>query len=400
MYDLLRGLRIVEGAAFIAGPSCGLYFAQMGAEVVRFDAIGGGPDAKRWPLAENGASFYWEGLNKGKKSVAIDLGRPQGRELAQRLATSGDGLFVTNYPVEGFLSYAKLAERRKDLICLRVMGWADGTPAVDYTVNAAVGVPLMTGPADSQAPVNHVLPAWDLLTGAYGAFALLAAERDRRTAGAGREIRLALSDIAAATMGNLGQVAEVMAQNGDRPRSGNDLFGAFGRDFITRDGKRLMVVAITRRQWEKLLEILELGAAIAVVEAATGVFLAEDEGARFIHRHRLNPLFETAFAARDSAVLAPLFDAAGVCWSRYQSLAEAVAGDARLFAGNEIFSAVAHPGGGTYPTPGCAARLPQDKRGAAAPSPRLGAHTDEVLAEWLGMSSREIGTLHDQGLVA
>jgi 2-methylfumaryl-CoA isomerase len=400
MYRLLRGLRIVEGAAFIAGPSCGLYLAQMGAEVVRFDAIGGGPDARRWPLAQNGASLYWEGLNKGKKSVAIDLNRPQGRELAQRIATTGDGLFVTNYPAEGFLSYAKLSALRENLICLRVMGWADGTPAVDYTVNAAVGVPLMTGPAELQTPVNHVLPAWDLLAGAYAAFALLAAERERHNSGRGREIRLALSDIAAATMGNLGQVAEVLAQNGDRQRSGNDLFGAFGRDFATRDGKRLMVVAITRRQWEKLVEVLAIGPAVQAAEAATGVSFAVDEGARFTHRHALNPLFEAAFAARDADALAPLFDAAGVCWSRYQSLAEAVAEDDRLFTGNEIFSAVSHAGGGTYPTPGCAARLPQDERKAAAPSPRLGAHTDEILAEWLGMSSGEIGALHDQGLVA
>ena len=59
------------------------------------------------------------------------------------------------------------------------MGWADGKPAVDYTVNAAVGVPLMTGPEDATGPVNHVLPAWDLLTGAYAAFSLVAAERAR-----------------------------------------------------------------------------------------------------------------------------------------------------------------------------------------------------------------------------
>jgi 2-methylfumaryl-CoA isomerase len=400
MYDLLRGMRIVEGAAFIAGPSCGLHFSQLGAEVVRFDTIGGGPDAKRWPVADNGASFYWEGLNKGKKSVAIDLNRPRGRELAQRLATAGDGLFVTNYPVEGFLSYARLAALRTDLICLRVMGWADGAPAVDYTVNAAVGVPLMTGPVDAAAPVNHVLPAWDLLTGAYGAFALLAAERDRRMTAKGREIRLALSDIAAATLGNLGQVAEVLAQNGDRTRSGNDLFGAFGRDFVTRDGKRLMIVGITRRQWEKLVEVLELGPAVGQIEAAAGVSFAEDEGARFTHRAALNPLVEAALAQRDADTLAPLFDAVGICWSRYQSLSEALAGDARLFSGNEIFSEVSHPSGGAYPTPGCAARLPQDERHPAAPSPRLGAQTDEVLAEWLGMSSGEIGALHDQGLVA
>jgi 2-methylfumaryl-CoA isomerase len=400
MYGLLQGLRVVEGAAFIAGPSCGLYLAQMGAEVVRFDAIGGGPDAKRWPLAANGTSLYWEGLNKGKKSVAIDLSRPQGRELAQRLATSADGVFLTNYPAEGFLSYSKLAARRADLICLRVMGWADGSPAVDYTVNAAVGVPLMTGPADLPAPVNHVLPAWDLLAGAYGAFALLAAMHDRRQAGKGREIRLALSDIAAATMGNLGQVAEILAQNGDRPRNGNDLFGAFGRDFMTRDGKRLMIVAITRRQWEKLVEVLDLASLIAEMEATNGVSFTDDEGARFIHRGKLNPLFEAAFAARNADALAPLFDAAGICWSQYQSLAEAVASDDRLFVDNEIFSPVSHPGGGTYPTPGCAARLPQDERSAAAPSPLLGANTDEILSGWLSMTDHEIGTLHDQGLVA
>ena len=86
MYDLLAGLRAVEISAFVAGPTCGLYLAQMGAEVIRVDAIGGGPDFRRWPLADSGESLYWEGLNKAKKSVALDLARPEGRELAQRLA--------------------------------------------------------------------------------------------------------------------------------------------------------------------------------------------------------------------------------------------------------------------------------------------------------------------------
>jgi len=109
MYDLLKGLRVVEGAAFVAGPSCGLYLAQMGAEVIRIDQIGGGPDFRRWPLAPGGDdSLYWEGLNKAKRSVALDLTRPEGRELAARIATApGDqaGLFITNFPAEGFLSH-------------------------------------------------------------------------------------------------------------------------------------------------------------------------------------------------------------------------------------------------------------------------------------------------------
>src|SRR5580658_4940729 len=233
MYELLKGMRVVEAAAFIAGPSCGLHLAQMGAEVIRIDQIGGGPDFGRWPRApEGGASLYWEGLNKAKKSVALDLASPEGRELASRIATApGDnaGLFVTNFPAEGVLSYERLRSRRPDLICVRVMGWPDGRPAVDYTVNCAVGVPLMTGPESDPAPVNHVLPAWDLLAGAYAAFALVAAERARRTTGEGREVRVPLSDLAIASLGHLGQIAEVVTAGRDRPRMGNDLYGAFGR---------------------------------------------------------------------------------------------------------------------------------------------------------------------------
>src|SRR5215211_4854214 len=209
MYDLLKGLRIIEGASFVAAPSCCLHLLQLGAEVIRFDAIGGGPDFYRWPRAENGASFYWEGLNKGKKSIALDLRRPEGRELALRLATApgeNAGLFVTNYPADGFLAHERLAALRPDMITVRVMGWPDGTTAVDYTINCAIGLPAMTGPADSVEPVNHVLPAWDLLTGASAAYALLAAERFRRASGSGQEIRVPLGDVAMATLGHLGQI--------------------------------------------------------------------------------------------------------------------------------------------------------------------------------------------------
>jgi 2-methylfumaryl-CoA isomerase len=393
---LLAGLTVVEGASFIAGPSCGLHLAQLGATVIRFDQIGGGPDARRWPVTADGASLYWEGLNKGKKSVAIDLSRPEGHELAQRIAVAGDGLFVTNFPASGFLSYERLAALREDLVCLRVMGWADGEPAVDYTINAAVGVPLMTGPVGASGPVNHVLPAWDLIAGAYGAFALLAAERERRESGKGREIRLALSDLAAATLGNLGQLAEVLA-HGDRPRAGNDLFGAFGRDFETRDGKRIMIVAITRRQWDGLAEALGVRHDFAAVESAVGADFSGDEGARFVHRDRLVPIVAAQVAARSAEELAASFSINGVCWSHYHSVANAVVQEPRLFSANPIFAPVEHPSG-IYPTPGAAIRLNEGV--PPAPSPRLGADTNEVLATLLGMSGGEIGRLRDEGVVA
>jgi 2-methylfumaryl-CoA isomerase len=402
MYELLTGLRVVEGAAFIAGPSCGLHLAQMGAEVIRFDAIGGGPDYRRWPVAPGGDSLYWEGLNKGKKSIAIDLSRPGGRELAAAIATApgeNAGLFLTNYPVKGFLSHEALAARRPDIITVRVMGWADGSPAVDYTINAAVGVPQMTGPADDDRPVNHVLPAWDLLGGAYAAFAMTSALLRRRISGNGAEIRVPLSDLAASSLSHLGSVAEVLA-TGDRPRMGNDLFGAFGRDFVTADGKRLIVVAITPRQWSGLLKTLDLGDAIAGIEAELGLSFARDEGARFIHRARLFPLFDAAFAARTADALKPAFDTGGVTWGEYQTLHQAVTGDARLFTANPLFETLTHPSGLTYPSSGPAATLSGEARGPVAPAPRLGAHTDQVLAEVLGLDSGAIGRLHDEGLVA
>ncbi len=330
MYALLNGLRVVEASAFVAGPSCGLYLAQLGAEVIRIDQIGGGPDFRRWPLNDAGASLYWEGLNKGKKSVAVDLSRPEGRELAQRIATApGDnaGLFVTNFPVEGFLSYARLRALREDLICVRVMGWPDGRTALDYTVNAAIGVPMMTGPANTAAPVNHVLPAWDFLTGSMAAFSLLAAERNRRETGQGREIRLPLSDVALGALGALGQIAEAQALGEDRPRYGNEIYGAFGRDFVTADGERLMVVAITPRQWAGLVGVLGLERQIAELEEDRGVSFAKDEGERFAHRDVLMPLIAAAIAQRTAADLGPALEAGAVCWSQYRTLRRALAED-------------------------------------------------------------------------
>ena len=404
MYNLLAGMRVVEAAAFIAGPSCGLHLAQMGAEVIRIDQIGGGPDFRRWPRApEGGASLYWEGLNKAKKSVALDLSRPEGRELAARIATApgaNAGLFVTNFPAEGFLSYERLSARRSDLICVRVMGWPDGRPAVDYTVNCAVGVPLMTGPENDATPVNHVLPAWDLLAGAYGAFALMAAERSRRETGAGREVRIPLSDLAIASLGHLGQIGEVTTTGHDRARMGNDLYGAFGRDFVTADDRRLMIVAITPRQWTGLVAVLGLGERVAALESELGVSFARDEGARFEHRDRLSPMVAGPIRERGFVELTAAFENQGVTWGPYQTLQQALATDPYFNAANPLLSEIDHPSGWRYLSPGSAATLPASARLTAVAAPVLGRDTDEVLADVLGLTGSEIAGLRDRGLAA
>lgn len=399
MYQLLSGLTVIEASSFVASPTAGLYLAQMGARVIRIDQIGGGPDFLRWPRTPGGHSLYWENLNRAKQSVAIDLSRPEGRALMQRLAASS-GQFLTNFPVDGFLSHGKLAARRPDLVTVRVMGQANGGPALDYTVNAAVGIPGMTGPAElGDTPVNHVLPAWDLLSGAYAAFAMLAAIQHRTVTGLGQEVRIPLADVAIGTVANLGMLAEALQEGQDRPRLGNTVYGAFGRDFATRDGGRLMLMAITPRQWTAMVEVLGIRAEVAAIEAARGVSFAKDEGIRYDHRDLLFPLVEQRVAAWDRAALETALEAKGGCFGGYATMTEA-AGDPALVTENPMFGRTRNPSGASYPAPGPFATLPAQDRGAPEPAPRLGEHTAGVLRELLHLEEAEIAQLAHDGLVA
>ena len=395
MYNLLGDLSVIEASSFVASPTAGLYCAQLGAEVIRVDQIGGGPDFRRWPVTAANDSLYWENLNRAKKSVALDLARPQGRELLQALVRA-TGQLITNFPVKGFMAHDVLAAGCADLITVRVMGWADGSPALDYTVNHAVGYPMLTG--EGPAPVNHVLPGWDLLSGAYAAFALLAALRRRGETGAGSEVRIPLSDVAIGTVANLGSLAEVLYEGHDRPRLGNTVYGLFGRDFVTADGVRTMIVVVTPRQWANLLAALDLGAAVAALEAQRGVSFATDDGLRFTHRDALFPLFEQAIGARRHADLAAAFDAGGIVHSAYRAMSDAVR-DPALVADNPIFGRAANPSGFDYPAAGAFATMPQLERQPPRPAPRNGAHSEEVLTERLKLSSGEIARLIDAGIV-
>ena len=395
MYPLLNGLSVIEASSFVASPSAGLYLAQMGAEVIRVDQIGGGPDFRRWPVTDDNSSLYWENLNRAKKSVALDLSSPQGRELLQELVRK-TGQLVTNFPAEGFLSHAKLSEGRADLITIRVMGWADGSPALDYTVNNSVGYPMLTGTGPE--PVNHVLPAWDLLTGAYAAFAMLAAIRNREQSGKGSEVRIPLSDVAIGTVANLGGIAEVLYSGANRPRLGNAVYGLFGRDFVTADGVRTMIVVVTPRQWANLVSALKLESAVAALEAERAVSFAKDDGLRFTHRDALYPMFEAAIAARSHADLAAAFDSGGVVHSAYRTMQDAV-NDPALVANNPVFGSASNPSGFDYPAAGSFATVPQMERQKPQSAPINGGNSEEILTERLGLSATQIAKLIDAGTV-
>ena len=177
-------MRIIEISSFVAVPLAGMTLAQLGAEVVRVDPVGGAADYHRWPLTADGESIYWAGLNKGKLSAAIDVRSAEGQELITRLIADS-GILITNVAGRQWHSYEKLVELRPDLIHVEVSGRADGGTGVDYTVNAGVGFPMVTGPTELAIPVNHVLPAWDVTCGLYVALAVTAALRHRDATGRG-----------------------------------------------------------------------------------------------------------------------------------------------------------------------------------------------------------------------
>lgn len=402
MQGILKGLRIVEGSAFVAAPLGGMTLAQLGAEVIRFDPIGGGMDHRRWPVTNDGQhSLFWAGLNKGKRSIAVDIRNPRGQELLTRLICApgeGAGLFSTNFPARGWLSYEALRAHRPDLIMVNLIGRRDGGSEVDYTVNPQLGLPYMTGPEGLADPVNHVLPAWDFIAGHLIAVGLLAAERHRRLTGEGQLVQLALKDVGLAMLGNFGMLAEVMVNDSDRPRQGNYLYGAFGRDFVTLDGRRVMVVGLTDLQWRCLCKATGLTQAFAELGARLGLDLNQ-EGNRFRARQAIAQLLEPWFHARTLAEVRHSFTEHRVTWGPYQSVRELIASDPDCSTDNPLFTMLEQPGIGSYLAPATPLDFSQVARLPARPAPRLGEHTDEILVE-LGLSDGEIARLHDDGIVA
>lgn len=404
-YPFLNRLRVIESSAFIAAPLAGLTLAQHGADVIRVDMIGGGIDYGRMPRMPHpdgrGRSLYWTALNKGKRSVAMDLRRPEGRELIQALAAAPGpdaGVLLTNIGTP-WLAHGVLAEKRADLISCTIQGNGDGSTAVDYTVNCATGYPYVTGGGSPERPVNHVLPAWDIACGYQAAFAVLAAVDHRRRTGLGAELKMALSDVALTMLSHLGILPETELLGQERPSIGNHLYGAFGHDFATADGQRVMVVAISVGQWRALLACCGIAEPVAALEARMGLDF-DDEAQRFAGREEIAALVRPWFAGRSLADAQAALEKHKVCWGRYNTVGELLRDDPRVSTANPVFERIRTPGVGEHLSAGSAIRMPAAKRVPTAPAPLLGAHTDEVLIDVLGLDSAAVGRLHDAGIVA
>ncbi|WP_082599327.1 CoA transferase [Nocardioides sp. Root151] len=393
----LAGLRIVEVSSFVATPLCGLTLAQLGAEVIRVEPIGGGPDRTRWPLTDDGTSLYWNGLNPGKQAIEVDLGTAEGRRLVADLVAEA-GILVTNTERWPELTHTALSERRTDVVTVLLTGKHDGGTAVDYTVQAGTGFPLVTGPADQAAPVNHLLPAWDLAAGLYLAVGLLAAERRRAATGRGSEVRVALEDVALAAAGHLGYLADAMLNpSSERTADGNYVYGTFGRDFVTSDGARFMLVALTPRQWSDLRSMTGLGDVIDTLAGALGADF-DDEGDRYRHRGVLAGLVAEWFERHTEAEVTASLGETRILWSPYRTFGDLVADDAAVLRSHPLFGTVDQPGVGRLLAPGSPVYV--DRASAPPrPAPAVGQHTRDVLGDVLGLDAAAVADLLARGVV-
>jgi 2-methylfumaryl-CoA isomerase len=397
----LLDLRVIESSAFVAAPLAGLTLAQFGADVIRVEMIGGGIDYGRLPLMPSGRSLYWTGLNKAKRSIAIDLRRSEGRELVQALVTAdgeNGGVLLTNIASK-WLAHSDLAARRPDLISCTIEGNQDGSTAVDYTVNCAAGYPAMTGTGSINAPVNHVLPAWDIACAFQAGFAIVSAADRRRRTGKGAELRIALSDVAFSMVSHLGVAAEAELLGESRPAIGNHIYGAFGRDFATTDGKRVMVAAISAGQWKALVAACGIEAEVAALQQRCGLDF-DRETDRYQGRDVIAALVEPWCAARGFAEVEAVFNRHRVCWGQYRTTTDLLANDNRVSLTNPIWERIDTTGVGSHRAAGTPIRAQGESRRAMTPAPLLGQHTDEVLLDVLGLDSGAVGRLHDAGIVA
>jgi 2-methylfumaryl-CoA isomerase len=278
-----------------------------------------------------------------------------------------------------------------------LIGKHDGSSAVDYTVNCASGFPIITGPTDE--PINHVLPAWDVAAGLYLATGLLAAERHRLRTGKGQEITIALADVMLATLGNLGYLSDFELNNTQRKPLGNALYGAFGADFATADARRIMVVALTPRQWRNIVTATGLSAEFNAIAQATGLDL-NDEGDRFRARNAICDIFTPWIAARALNELQRIFDQHRVLWGPYQNVGQLMNEDPSCSLKNPMFQRVDQPGVGPHLMPGSPLLFQGMPRPDILPAPELGQHTDEILRELVGCSNTEIRRLRGAGIVA
>ena len=390
----LQGLRVVEFTHMVMGPTCAMVLADMGAEVIKVEPIDGEGTRR---LLGAGAGFF-PMFNRNKKSIGVDLKRPEGAVIARRLAATAD-VVVENFKLGVMkkfgLDYASLAAVDERLIYVSHKGFLPGPyenrTALDEVVQMMGGLAYMTGrPGD---PLRAGTSVNDIMGGMFGAIGTLGALIQRGITGKGMEVQSALYENNVFLMGqHMLQFAVTGRHPAPMPARENPW--AVYDVFTVKDGEQIFLCAVSDAQWQVFCDVLDLP------DLQTDPTLKTNND-RVRVRPQLLATLRERLAHRSAAELTDLFERSGLPYAPIRR-PEDLYGDPHLLATGGLADIELPDGdkaGQTVKTTLLPITMEGERLGVRLQPPRLGAHTGELLAG-LGYDAAEIESFRDQAIVA
>ena len=393
----LNKLRIIDFGTMVAGPFVSTLLADFGAEVIKVEQPRTGDPMRAISPFVGGESLFYNVENRNKKSITIDMRKPEGQALFRRLSEKVDAVVENFRPgtLDGWgIGYDALAKINPRLVMLSISGFGQTGPysdrsGYDRIALAFNGVMHMTGYPD-RAPVRPGIPIADYGTAVYGAFSLMMAlyHRDAQ-GGSGQHIDLALyesifrcTEILCAAYDRLGIV---------RGREGNQHFGsAPGDHFETSDGRYIILTISTDRMFQRLCN------AIGTPELAADP-RNETHADRHSHIDELNSIVARWIKGNDVAVVCKALEEQGVAYAIILNIAD-IMNDPHMQARENIVT-IDHPRIGPIKVPGSVPKMSATPAGPVAAAPALGEHNDEIFRGLLGMSDAELRALSAAGVI-
>jgi crotonobetainyl-CoA:carnitine CoA-transferase CaiB-like acyl-CoA transferase len=403
----LQGIRVLDLSRILAGPWCTQVLADLGAEVIKIERPGAGDDTRQWgpPWLRDAAgretreSAYYLSSNRGKQSVTLDIGRPEGCSVVERLAAKSDVLienFKTGDLARKGLGYEQIRAINPRIIYCSITGFGQTGPRAqqagyDYLVQGMGGLMSITGIPDGEpgaGPLRVGVAVGDISTGLYAAIGILAALNHRNTSGEGQYIDLALLDTVVGMMANQGQNFFVGGEVPTRTGAEHPNLAPY-RTFATSDGYIIIAVG-NDGQFRKLCGVLGL-------ESLVDDPRFRSNADRVRNRHVLAEAIEAKTVAWTMTKLVDALSAVDVPSGPINNLAQVFA-DPQV-RHRELRVDLPHPLGGQVAGIRNPLRFSSTPASYSQAPPLLGQHTDEVLARIAGLAPEEIARLRASAVI-